>query len=282
MKKDNISIIIAIGVIIVALVILLVQIFVGDSSKSESLEDTEISEANITTNSETNTTKRKIKKVTSNDKENNVDIELSVDMDMSKLYLDEKHGYAATIYNTMLNNLISHKYIGYEYFEELDGECKREGGIDLTNMIMYSRENYGNHVRYYASFKNNVFKSYSYSEGRGTWEKDTDTFGVYKNGGDFFSLFYSIGDDINEFNISYEEDIFVNDHRCYKIIAYNMEDEEKDDETTINFYIDADTMQLVEKEVSWSYEPYNVKDSTYYYFYNYSDKELEIPEEALR
>lgn len=281
MEKNEISMIIAIVVIIITLAILLISIFVGDSSSNEYLETTEVSEANIITNSKTNTTKRR-KKVTSNDNKNNVDIELPVNMDMSKLYLDEKYGYAATIYNTMLDNLISHKYVGYEYFEELDGECKSEGGIDLTNMIMYSRENYGYHVRFYASFKNNVFKSYSYSEGRGTWEKDIDTLGIYKNGGDFFALFYVFGNDINEFNISYEEDVFINDHRCYKVIAYIMKDEEKDYEQTINFYIDVDTMQLVKKEVIWSYEPSNIKDSTFYYLYNYSDRMLEIPEEALQ
>ena len=281
--KNNLITIILIMLIIV--IVSIISIFCWKIIQVENQSTNTIIADNISTIDNNYSSSNSNKNVTNTSEiKENVTVSNKSYINMSKYFLDTKLGKPAEIYNKMLDTLGSQSYISYlEQDIYSDGTYNQNYELDLKNNISkYEGEDSGGKSISYKYWSGTKETKYNYYEARGTWEKST--FNWYAKADIIYSF---MGSKIimihgDEYAFSYEENVSRNNSSYYKLTAiYSGDDARKKEE--IIMYIEMDTMKLKEVEIT-SETTINSKlviSGQNNYYFEYSDKVLEIPEEIL-
>lgn len=281
--KNNLITIILIMLIIV--IVSIISIFCWKIIQVENQSANTIIADNISTIDNNYSPSNSNENVTNNSEiKENITVSNKSYINMSKYYLDSNLGKTAEIYNKMLDVLGSQSYISYlEQDIYSDGTYNQNYELDLKNNISkYEGEDSGGKSISYKYWRGTKETKYNYYESRGTWKKST--FNWYAKADIIYSF---MGSKIimihgDEYEFSYEENISRNNSSYYKLTAiYSGDDAGKKEE--IIMYIEMDTMKLKEVEIT-SETTINsnlVISGQNNYYFEYSDKVLEIPEEIL-
>lgn len=210
----------------------------------------------------------------------NTEVNNTKPVDMSKYYLDNTYGNMADIYNHMLDELGNKKCI----IKTSNGSDSIREVIDLTQMYFLSE--YSNFYECWG-YTGIFIEKYKYYYDTGKVESNVEDAYYMEEESDFvdFAVSFDITDDNYTWDYEYNENVLRNGIPCYEIIGNWNGDFELHTTGEYNYfngvdklYIDMNTYDLIEKEITFTVDGSTY--TTYSYFYEYQDARLELPEDA--
>lgn len=280
--KDYLVTIILVLLIIVG--IFGIGMFCYNSLYNENAE-TNLSAENLTNAILTNNiNQRNILKDTNEVKENvsnNTNIVKSTNyINMSKYKLNSSYGKIAEIYNIMIDSFVKNKLI---ISTSTGSECKKS---TLNPSKGYFFNEYDDFYESWA-YTNSMIKKYKYTYSLENAETESESAWWLSEMSDFimFAVDLKITNTDYTWQYEYNENVLRNGHQCYELIAiWNgdytsaVTDEFVYHNGIDKYYIDMNTYELIEKEISFSNT--NNEYSTYNMYFEYSNDEFQLPQEV--
>lgn len=201
-------------------------------------------------------------------------------INMSKFYMDKKYGEISQKYNEMLDELGRSK-------------CIVETGINvdcLKSTIDLSRKCFiGEYEGFYEcwAYVGGLEKSFKHNYKDGIDEKKSEKSIWMVSEADFveFAIEFNITDDDMTWEYTCNENVERRNKKCYELIgkwdgSYTTVDGEyRRFDGTKKLYVEMSTNRLIEMEDTF-YLNETIGFSTYNKFYEYSDDDLKLPQEA--